>query len=164
MQGWGQTFLDALTLVVMLLGLFGLVVPIFPGLVVIWLAGGVYGIVSGFGPLGWAMFGVMTLLMLIGNVADNLLMGAKAKEGGASWISIAAAFLAGIAGSVLLPPIGGLLAAPVALFLAEFLRHRNVDASWRATSGMMMGCGWAFAARFALGVIMIGAWAIWAWV
>jgi len=146
-----------------LLGLFGLIIPIFPGLVVIWLAGLVYGVVSGFGALGWAIFAGMTLLMIAGNLADNVLMGAKAKESGASWISIGLALLAGIVGSFLLPPVGGLLAAPIVLFLAEYLRHRRVDESWRATSGLMLGCGWAVLARMGIGIVMIAAWAIWAW-
>ena len=46
MPVWFQASIDAITLVIMLLGLFGLIIPIFPGLVVIWLAGLVYGVVS----------------------------------------------------------------------------------------------------------------------
>jgi uncharacterized protein YqgC (DUF456 family) len=39
-------------LVVMLVGLFGLVVPVFPGITVIWLAALGYGVWSGFSTLG----------------------------------------------------------------------------------------------------------------
>lgn len=160
---WLQVSVETLTLFAMLVGLFGLIVPIFPGLVVIWLAGLGFGIVSGFSTLGWVMFALMTILMVIGNLADNVLMGAKARQGGASWVSIGLALVAGVIGSLAWPPIGGLLTAPLALFLAEYMRRRNWQDSWKATSGLMVGCGWSFIIRFIIGVIMTGLWMIWAW-
>ena len=53
----------------------------------------------------------MTVLMLVGSVIDNFIMGASARQQGASWIAIAMAMVLGVVGSLLLPPFGG-LAAP----------------------------------------------------
>ena len=76
-------------LAVMLTGLFGLVIPVFPGMLILWLAALGYGAVSGFGTLGTWMFGLITLLALVGMVIDNVLMGAGARQGGASWTALA---------------------------------------------------------------------------
>ncbi|MFH1907588.1 MAG: DUF456 domain-containing protein [Chloroflexota bacterium] len=127
MPAWLQISIEVLTLTFMLFGLFGLIVPIFPGLVVIWLAGLGYGLVAGFSTLGWWMFAIITILMLIGSFVDNLLMGTQARQSGASWVSIGAALVFGIAGNFVLPVIGGLIAALLALFTAEWIRRRN----WR---------------------------------
>ena len=71
-------------LVGMILGLFGLVIPVFPGGTIIWAGALIYGLVEGFEGGGW-YFGFITALMIASVSADNLFMGGKAKEAGASW-------------------------------------------------------------------------------
>ena len=147
----------------MLFGLFGLIIPVFPGNVVMWLAALVYGLVFGFGRLGGIMFAIITVLMLIAAAADNVLMGAKAREKGADWGSIILALVAGIVGTLLLPPIGGLIAAPLVLYLAELQRRRDAEEAKKVVIALLTGWGMAFAVRFGLGVVMFALWGIWAY-
>lgn len=146
----------------MLVGLVLLIVPIFPGITVIWVAALLYGIVTGFDTLGIVIMVLITLGMAAGISADNLLMGAGARRGGASWLTIIVALIAGIAGTVLFPPIGGLIAIPIAIFLIELLRNREWRSAWRATRGVALGWGLSFLVRFGIGLVMISAWLIWA--
>ena len=145
----------------MLVGLFGLVIPIFPGLLVIWLAALGYGIVAGFGTLGTIMFILITMLVIGGTVIDNLFMGAKAREAGASWWSIAVGLIAGVLGTLFFPPIGGLLTAPAGILITEYLRENDWDKAIQATRGLALGCGWGFVVRFVMGLFSIGLWGIW---
>lgn len=161
MPAWLTTSINIITLLVMLTGLFGLIVPIFPGLVIIWIAALIFGIIHGFTTLGWALFAIITILMIIGNTIDGILMGTKALKHGAAKSSIALALIAAIVVSFLLSPIGGLLAAPVVLFLAEQSQGHSREEAWAITRGLLTGWGWAFAARFGIGIVMIGLWAIW---
>ncbi|MDA1330350.1 MAG: DUF456 domain-containing protein [Chloroflexi bacterium] len=163
MPPWLSTSSAVLSLIVMLVGLFGLVIPIFPGGVVIWLAALGYGLLNGFGTTGTIIFIIITILMIASAAADNVLMGAKARDAGASWWSIIIALVAGAIVTFLVPPFGGLLAAPVALYIAELVRRRDWDQALRTTRGMLVGCGWAFVVRFGLGLLKIGLWVIWAW-
>ena len=163
MPTWLQISIEVLTLTFMLFGLFGLIIPVVPGLVIIWVAAVGYGIASGFGTLGWIMFAIISLLMATGSVIDNVLMGTQARQSGASWVSIAAALVFGLAGNFVLPVIGGLIAALLALFVAEWIRRKNWRESLKSVGGMAWGCGWAFVIRFIMGVVMIGLWMIWAW-
>jgi uncharacterized protein YqgC (DUF456 family) len=163
MPTWLQISIEVLTLTFMLFGLFGLIIPVIPGLVIIWVAALGYGIASGFGTLGWIMFAIISLLMVAGSVIDNVLMGTQARQSGASWVSIAAALVFGIAGNFVLPVIGGLIAALLALFIAEWIRRKNWRESLKSVRGMAWGCGWAFVIRFIMGIVMIGLWMIWAW-
>ena len=164
MPDWLQISIEVLTLTFMLFGLFGLIIPIMPGLVIIWVAALGYGIAAGFGTLGWIMFAIISLLMAAGSVIDNVLMGTQARQSGASWVSIAAALVFGIAGNFVLPVIGGLIAALLALFVAEWIRRKNWREALKSVRGMAWGCGWAFVIRFIMGTVMIGLWMIWAWV
>ena len=125
LQFWLRVAIESLSLFFIVMGLFGLLVPVFPGLVVIWIATLAYGLISpgAFDALGWGMFVPITLLMLFGSVVDNLLMAKKARDKKAAWTSIGLGILAGIVFSMLLPPVGGIIAAPLTLFLAEYLRR-----------------------------------------
>lgn len=146
----------------MLVGLALLIIPIFPGITVIWVAALLYGIVTGFDTLGIVILVLITVGMIIGVTADNVLMGAGARQGGASWLTIGVALIAGIAGTILFPPIGGLIAIPLAIFLLELLRNREWRSAWRATRGVALGWGLSFLVRFGIGLVMISAWLIWA--
>jgi len=148
---------------IMLLGLAGLIVPIFPGNTVIWAAALAFGLVRGFGARGLWFFVPMTLLTIMAMAADNIMMGAKAKQAGAAWSSIAITLLAALVTSVVLTPFAGLIAAPLTLYLAEFFRNQqDARLAWNITRGLMVGCGWAFIVRFSLGVLTILLFAWWA--
>ena len=163
MPVWLETTIHVLTFLTMLFGLFGLIIPIFPGNVVMWLAALVYGLVFGFGKLGGIMFAIITVLMLIAAAADNVLMGAKAREKGADWGSIILALVAGVIGTIILPPIGGLIAAPLVLYLAELQRRRDADEAKKVVIALLTGWGMAFVVRFGLGLVMFVLWGIWAY-
>ncbi|MGD8457801.1 MAG: DUF456 domain-containing protein [Anaerolineales bacterium] len=149
-------------LIIMLFGWGGLAVPIFPGNVVIWGAALTYGLVAGFETRGIWLFAFITLFMFIATAADNVFMGAKAKEAGASWRSIIIAFIAGAVTSFFLTPIAGLIVVPVTLYLTEYIRLKNTEEAMRITRGMILGCGWAFIVRFGLAGVQIGLYAYWA--
>jgi uncharacterized protein YqgC (DUF456 family) len=150
-----------LTLFFMLVGLIGLAVPLFPGLLVIWLSALGYGALAGFGVLGTVMMILMTIAMVFGSLADNVLSGAGARGLGASWLSIGVGLLAGILGTFLFPPFGGFVTAPLGILGMEALRHRDLRKAFRASRGWAIGCGWAYFLRLLSGILMIELWVIW---
>lgn len=163
-QAIGSVGLHILVGITMLVGLFSLLIVIIPGLVIIWTAGLVYGLVVGFDLAGGILFGIMTILMIAGSLIDNVLMGASARQKGASWLAIGAALAGALIGTLLFPPIGGIILALTALFAIEYFRIKDWRKALDSTGSMAMGCGWAVVARFAMGAIMIGLWLLWAFV
>jgi uncharacterized protein YqgC (DUF456 family) len=164
MPHWLEVSIFAITQVIMLVGLFGLLIPLFPGIVVMWLAALGYGVVTGFSStLGIVLFVIITLLMLAGTLADNVLMGAGARQAGASWLSIGAALAAGVVGTLLVPPIGGLVAAPAAVLLVEYWRSKDWQQAVLALQGLARGWGLSFFARFGIGAVMMVLWWLWVW-
>jgi uncharacterized protein YqgC (DUF456 family) len=162
LPAWLSDAIFFITLIVMLVGLFGLIVPIFPGIVVIWLAALGYGVVTGFTTMGWVLFTLLTLLMITGATIDNVLMSAKAHKEGTSWISIALGMLAGILGTIFLPPFGGLIATPLVVLLLEFQRQRSFKKALASLRGLAIGWSVSFVVRFMIGLAMIGIWLVWA--
>jgi uncharacterized protein len=163
-----QVVLETFTLFVLLVGLLGLIVPVFPGLTVMWLGTLAYALIqNAAGNMTgwkWFLFGLITVLMIIGNIADNLIIARKMRDKYIPWSSILWAFAAGIVASLFFTPLIGLVAAPAGLFLAESTRLKNRDAALDSTKAYMIGWGWAFGVRFLIGLVMTGFWMIWAWV
>jgi hypothetical protein len=162
LPAWLSASIFWITLIIMGVGLFGLAVPIFPGIVVIWLAALGYGVVMGFTPLGWSLLGVLTVLMITGATIDNVLMGAKAHKEGAAWSSLVLGMAAGILGTIFFPPFGGLIAAPLGVLLIEYLRLRDFKKALASLRGLAIGWGASFVVRFLIGLAMIGIWLVWA--
>ena len=162
MPAWLSEAIFVITFIIMAVGLIGLVVPIFPGIFVIWLAALGYGVITGFTTLGWVLFVLLTLLMITGATIDNVLMGAKAHKEGAAWYTLALGMLAGILGTIIFPPFGGLIAAPLVVWLLEYLRQRDVGKALASLRGLAIGWGASFVVRFMLGLAMIGIWLVWA--
>lgn len=163
-----QVILETLTLFVLLVGLVGLIMPVFPGLVVMWLGTLVYalfqnaaGKMTGW---DWFLFALITVLMIIGNIADNIIIARKMRDKYVPWSSILWAFAAGIVASLFFTPIIGLVAAPAGLFVAETSRLKDRKSAMESTKAYMIGWGWAFGARFMIGLAMTGLWMLSAWV
>jgi len=164
-----QIALDTITLFFLFVGLVGLIVPVFPGLFIMWLLGivpyaivqSVWGNMTGW---DWVLFSIITLLMIIGGFADNLIIARKMRDRFIPWKSIILAFAAGIIVSIFFTPIVGLIAAPVGLYFAEYDRLKKREDAWKSTKTYLTGWGWAFVARFAFGSVMVGLWMLWAWI
>ena len=163
-----QAVLETLTLFVLLVGLLGLIVPVFPGLTVMWLGTLVYALIqNAAGHMTgwkWVLFGLITILMIIGNIVDNIIIARKMRDKYVPWSSIFWAFAIGLVASLFFTPLIGLVAAPAGLFLAEMSRLKDRAAAFDSTKAYMIGWGWAFGVRFLIGLGMIGFWVLWAWV
>ena len=145
-----------LIILTMVVGQLGLLIPIFPGNVIIWAAALIYGLIFGFGSLGGILFGLLTFLMVIAVLADNVFMGAKAREKGAAWPSIIAALGAAVIFTFVFPPLGGVIAAPLVLYLMENRRLGDSQQAGEIVKAMMWGLGLSFVTRFVIGLVMIG--------
>ena len=156
-----ESILNIVILLTMLVGLLGLLIPIFPGLVIIWIGALAYGLITGFEFPAWLLFSILTVIMIAGSLLDNFVMGKQAHKQGASWLSIVLAILFGIIGTFIIPIIGGFLGAILAMFIAEWIRRKNWRDAINATTGLAVGCGWAVVLRFGLGVVMIVLWGVW---
>lgn len=169
MSPWAEIPLLVVVILGMLIGLFGLLLVFFPGLTVIWASNLVWGIATLFnyhkGPWTFALtiatFVVITMLMLLGNILDNIFMAGGARSKGASWWAIGLSWVAMIAGGIYLTPIGGLAAALVVLFLAEWIRAKDHRLALTSMFSMVKGAGWAVLARLGIAGLMISLFAVW---
>jgi uncharacterized protein len=163
---FGQILFEVITFAVLIFGWLGLMIPVFPGLTVMWIATLIYAVIqAGLGNMtwvGWLLFALITLLMIGGNVVDNIIVAKHMRDKDIPWSSILWSFAAGVIVSLFFTPIMGIIASPLALFLAEWRRLKERDVALSNTKAWMTGWGWAIAARMGIGVVMIVFWGIWA--
>ena len=164
---WLQVVVETFTLFILLTGLAGLLIPVFPGLTVMWLGTLFYAIVQAVNRnmtwVDWVLFALITLLMIGGNTSDNIIIAKHVREKNVPWSSIIWAFAAGIIVSLIFTPLVGIVAAPTGLFLAEWQRIKDKKTAFDNTKAWLTGWGWSFAARFGIGVFIVILWALWAW-
>jgi len=146
---------------IMSVGLVSLFTFVIPGLSIIWLTTLAYGLLTGFTLFNIICFVIISLLMIFGNMVDQLMMGAKAKQSGASWTGVILSTIATFIFSFLWPPFGGIIAGMLVLFVFEFIRLRDWRKAGGTTKEMAVGCVSAAFVRFFIGIVMIGVWVIW---
>ena len=163
MPEWATATITIATFIFILVGFLGLILPIYPGIVIIWLAALGYGIATGFTTAGIFVFVILTLLMIVGSLIDNILMTAFTHKTGASWWSIILALVAGLIGTFAFPPIGGLIAAPLVLYLLEWSRLQDHKQAFQSLIALVTGWGFSYIARLGIGLVMVLLWGIWVW-
>ncbi len=146
---------------VMAVGLIGTVLPFVPGLILVWGAALVYGLVAGFGAAGWVAMAVITALLILGIVAGIALPHRRVSEGGAPRATVLAGIAGGIIGFFVIPVIGLPLGAVVAVLLAERARTPDWAVAWSSTRNLVVGFGLGALAQLAAGLLMITTWVVW---
>jgi uncharacterized protein YqgC (DUF456 family) len=162
-----ETLLEVLTFLVLLTGWLGLVIPVFPGLTVMWIGTLIYAVIQAISGnmtwVGWLLFVIITLLMIGGNIVDNIIIAKHMRDKDVPWSSIIISFAAGVVVSLFLTPLAGMVASPVGLFLAEWRRIKDRQTALDNTKAWMTGWGWSVAARMGIGVMIVLFWVLWAW-
>ena len=163
---WSLAALQGITLAVLLIAWAGLLIPVFPGLIIMWLATLLYALLQQAAGrmawIDWTLFALVTLLAITGGIVDNIIISRRLRGRSIPWRSILLAYLAGLVGSIFFTPIVGIAASPLALFAAESARLRDRKLGFQSARAYMIAWGWAFAAVFSIGALMILLWVLWA--
>ncbi|MCI0397662.1 MAG: DUF456 domain-containing protein [Chloroflexi bacterium] len=153
----------ALAVVLMVVGLVGVVVPIVPGMALIWLSVLAYAVLEGFKAIDPLTFAVLTLIALVTGTSDIWMSVLGAKKGGAAGCSFVYGFIGAIIGffllGALLPVIGnlfgGIIGYALGILLGEYQKHRDWNMALKASLGGVAGWGVATALQLGGGLLMI---------
>ncbi len=156
-----ETAVIALVAGIMLIGLLGVFVPVLPDLVFIWLGALAYGLLVGWGTIGGWLFAAITVLGLIGGLAEIWASSVGARVGGASLWGILGGLGLGLLGLILIPPFGAIIGLLLGTFLVEAWRLKDMRQAAKGTFGMGVGYGMGFAVKMVMGLGMVGLWVVW---
>jgi len=147
--------------IVIAVGVMGTVLPIVPGLWLIWAACIFYGIFAGFGWVGWAAVAVIPALAVAGTIAGIYLPHRATASGGLSRLGSWFALVLGVIGFFVIPVVGAVIGFIAGVFLAAVAQTKNLAAGWRSTVAALRGVAAASAAQFAAGLVMALVWGVW---
>jgi len=150
--------LVALVAVAMAVGIVGTVVPVVPGLVLVWAAGLAYGLGAGFGPVGVAAFAVMTVLAVAGVVAGWVVPHRAAGRAGAPRLSMAVAAVCAVVGFFVVPVVGLFLGFVLGVFLAEVTRLKSSRLAWPSTWRAIKAVGFSMMIEIFAGMCILAVW------
>ena len=148
--------------VIMALGLMGVLLPVLPGLGLIWAAAVFYGFAVGFGTTGWIVVGIMTVLVVIGFIKSVVIPRRAAVESGASGWAQVGAVIGGVVGFFVIPVFGLILGALAGLLAVEYALKGDWNEALVAVRGTARGFGISIVIDLVLGAVMIAAWSVWA--
>jgi len=141
-----ETAAFAIAMMVMIIGLVGVILPVVPGLVLIWLGALGFAIAERFASIDPLTFALITIMIFIGVSADIWMTQLGARLGGASFRSQLMGVAGGIIGALLFLVFGGISAGLGAIigsiagvFGAEWVRFRDWGRAVRSGTGWLLG-------------------------
>ena len=142
-------------LAAMFIGLLGVLLPLVPGVALIWLVALVYAIAEGFKNIDPITMIVLSVIALPGITADIWVSSLGAKAGGASLWSIVASLVGGVVGFLVSTLPGAIIGALVGLMAVELFRAKDWRQALKASGGWIAGWLLSAVVQIITGVIMI---------
>ena len=153
------TATNVLVLLAMLVGTVGIVVPVLPGLLLVWGATLVWAFERQDGP-GWLVFGIATLLYAVGLVAQYLVPGRRMKTAGVDGVIVAVALVVAVVGFFVVPVVGGPLGFVLTVYVLELAKHRSHAPAWHATTQAIRAVALNIGIELVTAFAMIATWAL----
>jgi hypothetical protein len=163
-----SVFVEALAfgvaVALIVVGLVGTIIPILPGILLIWLAVLAYAVIESFTAIDVFTFIILTLIALVAGTADIWLSALGAKTGGASHRAIFLGIIGSIIGLFLgtfipIPIFGNLIGSVLGyaagLLLGQYHKYQDWNTAVRASLGGVAGWGVATVVQFAGGVLIL---------
>lgn len=154
-MGIWEIILFAISIIIMLAGMAGIIVPIIPSIPLIWLGSFIYAIFTHFEKITWVVLLIFALLTIFSIVLENIgnVYGAK-RFGATKW---------GIIGSIVGTGVGFYTGGPVGLILGpvigtiifEFIGGKGYKGALKSGLGNFVGFLGGSILKFIVGLAMI---------
>jgi len=142
-----------------IVGLIGIVVPVLPGLLLIWAAVLVWA--SEAQTLtGWVVLAVATTLALAGFVLQYLLPGRHLSRAGITTSTTVAGAVLGVVGFFVIPVVGAFLGFPLGIYLAERVKLGSHAAAWPSTKHALRAIALSMGIELLTGLAVATTWLI----
>ncbi|MFF2811313.1 DUF456 domain-containing protein [Streptomyces sp. NPDC058000] len=142
---------------VLLLGVFGVLVPGLPGPLVVW-AGLLWWATAERSALAWTVLMAGTAVLLLNQVLKWLLPARNLRDAGAPYRTLVLAGVAGVAGFFLVPVIGCPLGALGGLYALERVRLGSHGDALASTRTALRAIGLSVLVELFACLLVVGAW------
>jgi uncharacterized protein YqgC (DUF456 family) len=151
---WDDPWL-IVALVLMFIGLLGVILPLVPGIVLVYLAALLYAVIEGFAKIGPITLAVLTVLAVVGVTADLWVSSLGAKVGGASVWALLGGLVLGLVGLVFFSLPGAILGSVLGVIMVEMGRVGDWRKVLKSGGGWLIGWLLSTVVQLSLALIMI---------
>lgn len=144
----------------MVVGIAGTLLPLVPGVGLIWAAAVAFGLLQGFGVIGWAAMAVISALGVGGIVAGVRVPQRAAAADGVGWRGQLMAFALAVVGFFVVPVAGAPIGFVVGIYLVA--RTRDRTEAWPITKRTVRSLVLAAGLQFVAAIAMALTWLVWA--
>jgi len=159
---WDDPWL-IVALVLMLIGLLGVILPLVPGIVLVYLAALLYAVIEGFARIGPITLAVLTVLAVVGVTADLWVSSLGAKVGGASVWALLGGLVLGLVGLIFFSLPGAIVGSVAGVIAVELWRVRDWRKVLKSGGGWLIGWLLSTVVQLSIALIMIAIffWQVW---
>lgn len=140
-------------------GLAGILVPLLPGTLLIWLAIAVWAVVEST-TTSWVVLGVVTLLLGAGILIKYLWPVKRMRAADVSGKTLAAGGILGVVGFFVIPVVGLVVGFVGGVYLAELAQRRDRRRAWAATVHAVKGVALSVGVELAAGLLATATWVV----
>jgi hypothetical protein len=138
-----------------LLGLIGILIPMVPGTLLIWIAILIYILGYGMASVGVLPFAAITLIALVTGTADLWMPLVGARTSGASRRAILLGIAGSLIGTLFAPLLGTIIGYATGILLGEYQARGDWREAFKASFGGLAGWGIATAVQLGGGLLML---------
>jgi uncharacterized protein YqgC (DUF456 family) len=138
-------------------GLAGVVIPLLPGLVLVWAGIAVWAFAQGSAG-GWLVLGCATLVLVLGLVLKYIVPGKRLREANVPWITLTLGVALGVIGFFVIPVIGLPIGFVLGVYLAEAVRLGSAGAAWPSTRQAVTAVGLSLLIELGAGLLAAAIW------
>lgn len=146
----------------MVVGLVGIVVPVLPGLLLVWGATALWAFDHP-NRWAWAVFVFCGIVYAAGEVTKYLLPGRRLKDAGVKTSTMFLAVVLAIVGFFVIPVVGALVGFVLGVFLVELGRRRERHAAWRSTVHALKAVAMSIGIELVAGFLIVAIWLLGVW-
>lgn len=136
-------------------GFAGIVFPVLPGVILIWVGMLIYGLMTGFESLSWVFYAGQGAAVVLSVFVDYAATVWGVHRFGGSRTAAWGSVLGLLLGVVLLGPFGIIAGPFVGAFVAEIFRRGSADRALRVGVGTLLGFVGGTAAKIIIAAVMI---------
>lgn len=151
--------LDLLVALAILVGLVGVIVPVLPGVLLVWAAVVVWSSERQ-DPTGWLVLAVATVVLALGQVAKYVLPGRRLSRAGVPTSTTLAGAALGLVGFFVVPVLGLPLGFVLGVYLRERARLHRHDLALVSTRQALHAAGWSVLIELGTGLLIAATWVI----
>jgi uncharacterized protein YqgC (DUF456 family) len=146
----------------MLVGLVGIVVPVLPGLLLVWLATALWAFDHP-NHWSWAVFGLCGVVYVAGVVTQYLVPGRRLKDAGVKTTTLFLAVVLAVVGFFVIPVVGAPVGFVLGVFLVELGRKRDRRVAWRSTVHAVKAVMTSIGIELLAGFVIVALWVAGVW-